>query len=130
MYVENGILRLAVDKQKLEGQFEPKPPQNEELKRVELKNNAPIEPTVKNSWIYNKYFKDYKGVQENQEEEILLTKEQLREKRIKQYVEYVNARKRAAQVKSTKMLFSNNSVQQIDINTSQNNAKLNRLFRF
>jgi hypothetical protein len=138
MYVENGILRLGVDKQKLEGLVPNNsmqnnmnnPNQKQEVKRVELKNNAPVEPSVKNSWIYNKYFKDYKGVQENKEDEIPLTKEQIREKKIKQYIEYVNARKRAAQVKSTKMLFSNNSVQQIDINTSQNNAKLNRLFRF
>ena len=134
MYVDNGILRFAVDKQKLEGHLPINSgsiQQNEEkVKRVELKNSAPVEPALKNSWIYNKYFKDYKGVQGVEQEQIPLTPEELREKKIRDYIEYVNARKRAAQVKSTKMLFSNNSVQQIDINTSQNNARLNRLFRF
>jgi len=132
MYVDNGILRFAVDKQKLEGQIQSnsEPVKEEKVKRVELKNSAPVEPALKNSWIYNKYFKDYKGVQGIEQEEIPLTPEELREKKRRDYIEYVNARKRAAQVKSTKMLFSNNSVQQIDINTSQNNARLNRLFRF
>lgn len=140
MYVENGVLRFAVDKQKLEGQLNINQVQTQvqtqninqekqQVKRVEIKN-SPVEPAVKNSWIYNKYFKNYKGEQDIQQEEIQLTPEELREKKIRDYIEYVNARKRAAQVKSTKMLFSNNSVEQIHINTSQNNAQLNRLFRF
>lgn len=149
MYVDNGILRLGVDKKKLEGlsannnqnasnvpnykqdpNYNQSPNYKQDIKRVELKNVEPVDPSVKNSWIYNKYFKDYKGDTGAAQEEIPLTPEELREKKIRDYIEYVNARKRAAQVKSTKMLFSNNSVQQIDINTSQNNAKLNRLFRF
>jgi hypothetical protein len=90
-------------------------------------SNEPLDPNVKNSWIYNKYFKNYKEDQQNISEERPLTKKEFDEKIIKEFLERRRAQKIAGQVKSTKLLFSNNN--QI-IYSSQNNNNLNKLFKF
>lgn len=89
--------------------------------------NEPVDPGVKNSWIYNKYFKNYKEEQQNSNEERPLTKKEFDEKIINDFLERKRAQKIAGQIKSTKLLFSNNN--QI-IYSSQNNNNLNKLFKF
>ena len=87
----------------------------------------PLDPRIKNSPVYNKYFKNYKDPNEIREPEIPLTREQLRAKIIRQYIESQEAKKRISQIKSKKMFYS---TQNISISNSQNPVNLNKLFMF
>ena len=84
-----------------------------------LQNAKPLEPQLKNSYIFNKYFKDYKDANNIQIEEpkrpqtIQEHNRMVFEERVKRMKE----RNRVAQIKSTKLLFENNS----NINVSKNN---------
>jgi hypothetical protein len=97
-------------------------------------NNQPnkklsVDPQVKNSAIYNKYFKNYKDPNEVKEEKIPKTREELRKMLIEENIKRVLAQKRLEQVKSRKMFF-NATGPQIPIYTSQNQPLLNKLFKF
>ena len=84
-----------------------------------LQNAKPLEPQLKNSYIFNKYFKDYKDANNIQIEEpkrpqtIQEHNRMVFEERVKRMKE----RNRVAQIKSTKLLFENTS----NINVSKNN---------
>ena len=95
-----------------------------------IKYQDPVNHEVKNSWIYNKYFKDYKGEGVIEEPEILLTREELQKKVINDYIERIKAKQRISQIKPKKMMFSNNNTMIPDIYASQNNAHMNQLFKF
>ena len=83
-------------------------------------NSKPLEPEVKNSYIFNKYFKDYKDTNNN-----IQIDEPKRPQTIEEYnrmvfderVKRMKERNRVAQIKSTKLLFENNST----IYVSKNN---------
>jgi len=92
-------------------------------------NYLPLDPQVKNSAIYNKYFKNYKDPNEIKMPQVPLTPQEQRVKLIKQYVEAQQAKKRIAQMKSKKMFYS---TQNIAISTPQQQApnNLNKLFMF
>jgi hypothetical protein len=70
------------------------------IKKISIPNE------VKNSAIYNKYFKDYKEEQQVQEVPIILTKEELKKHVIQQYVERINAQKRLSIIKPKTMFFN------------------------
>ncbi len=103
------------------------------LKKIQVKsNNQPpaqkavtFEPPVKNSYIYNKYFKDYAQPGAPVEPVVPLTPEQRKQKAIKDYFERVAERKRIEQFKSKKLLFNTNNIQ-----VSPNTGNLNKLFHF
>lgn len=87
-----------------------------------------MDPSVKNSAIYNKYFKNYKDPSYVEEPRIPLTPEQLKIKIIKDYIERVKAKRRIALIKPKKMLYS---TQNAGISSHrQNPANLNKLFSF
>ena len=92
-------------------------------------NYLPLDPQVKNSAIYNKYFKNYKDPNEIKMPQVPLTPQEQRVKLIKQYVEAQQAKKRIAQIKSKKMFYS---TQNIAISAPQQQApnNLNKLFMF
>ena len=82
-------------------------------------NSKPLEPQVKNSYIFNKYFKDYKDTNNIQIEEPRRpqTIEEHNRMVFEERVKRMKERNRVAQIKSTKLLFENNS----NINVSKNN---------
>jgi hypothetical protein len=86
----------------------------------------------KNSYIYNKLFKDYKepSLIQNEEPLIPLTKNELIKQLIINKVNAINERNRIAQIKSTKLLFNNNNNRNIIINSNPNPNGMNRLFNF
>jgi hypothetical protein len=87
-----------------------------------------VDPRVKNSAIYNKYFKSYKDPNYVEPPKIPLTPEQLKIQLIKDYVERIKAKRRIAQIKPKKMLYS---TQNIAISVPQyNSPNLNKLFSF
>ena len=101
------------------------PPQNS--KPVQITKQEHIEPAVKHSYIYNKYFKDYQdAVPVEPEVRVPKTKEEyfkmLREERMRQIAE----KRRVSQIKSTKMLFTTNTGAQGNVQSSKNTlGKLN-----
>ena len=92
-------------------------------------NNGRIEPDVKHSYIYNKYFKNYSG--ENPDiivPRIPKTREEYRQMLLEDAVNRQRAQQNATIVKSTKMLYTNtNNNTFAPTNVNRNN--LNRLFR-
>ncbi len=91
--------------------------------------NMSIDPQVKNSAIYNKYFKNYKDPTEVKEVQMPKTREELRQLLIEENIKRVLAQKRLEQIKSRKMFF-NMTGPQIPIYASQNQVSLNKLFKF
>jgi hypothetical protein len=95
-----------------------------------------IHPQInKNSYIYNKYFKDYKDPNQVQNE--VPTRPLTRRELIKQIIisraNAINERNRIAEIKSTKLLFNNNNNRNIVINSSRlihNPNAMNHLFKF
>jgi len=102
--------------------------------RQQQYQQQPMQQVNKNSYIYNKFFKDYKDPNQNQyqdlEEQRPLTKKELINQIITNRINDINQRNRIAQIKSTKLLFNNNNRTDIVINSTQSREPLNRLFRF
>jgi len=88
----------------------------------------------KNSYIYNKYFKDYKDPNyvQYEEPERPLTKKELIKQLIINKINAINERNRIAEIKSTKLFFNNNNNRNIVINSTpiQNPSNMNHLFKF
>jgi hypothetical protein len=86
----------------------------------------------KNSYIYNKFFKDYKepSQPQNEEPQIPLTKKEFIKQLIINKVNAINERNRIAEIKSTKLLFNNNNNRNIIINSRNipNSNGMNHLF--
>ena len=104
---------------------------NKQQKKV-IVNNLP-QQINKNSYIYNKHFKNYKEPQLAQyiEEPIVpMTKKEFARQVIVNRINEINQRNRIAEIKSTKLMFNNNNNRNILINTMQNSNGLNHLFRY
>ena len=88
----------------------------------------------KSSYIYNKYFKDYKDPLQvkNEPPRRPLTKNELIKQLVINKVNAINERNRIAEIKSTKLLFNNNNNRNIVINSRYvpNHSGMNHLFRF
>jgi len=99
-----------------EPQYSQQPPK---LNSKPLQNSKPLEPQVKNSYIFNKYFKDYKDTNNIplDEPKRPQTIEEHNKMVFEERIRRINERNRIAQIKSTKILFENNST----INVSRNN---------
>lgn len=101
--------------------------------RQQQYQQQPMQQVDKNSYIYNKFFKDYKEPNQNQDQiwdQRPLTKKELINQIIINRIKDVNERNRIAQIKSTKLLFNNNNRRDIVINSMQSREPLNHLFRF
>jgi hypothetical protein len=92
------------------------------------KNSQKIEPQLKNSYIYNKYFKDFKDANVIEEPPKPMTREEYKQNLIKNLINRNRERKRIESIKSKKLLFTNdNNTITRNIYASKNN--LNHLFR-
>ena len=131
---KNGVLQqmqhqIVEEQQQYLPQQQHLPQQQYNVKKVE-QNQAPIDPSVKHSFIYNKYFKDYVDLYKP-EPEVLVPKsmeeyrQMVYELRLKQEEE----RKRISEIKSTKLMFttnkdSNNGKNPANIRPSKNNLRM------
>lgn len=95
------------------------------LKKTFNQNEEKIEPQVKHSYIFNKYFKSYKEPNAVAEPLKPMTREEYKRMVVEDLIKRKLAQQRIAQIKS-KMAFTNNNNQVIY--ASKNN--LNHLFRF
>ena len=85
----------------------------------------PLDPQVKNSHIYNKYFKDYKDPNAEYIEEVKVpqTVEEYNRMLLEDRIKRIQERNRVAQIKSTKLLFESNNTGNSSSNIS-NNGKI------
>ena len=69
--------------------------------------SAPLDPSVKHSYIYNKYFKDYSDPNSQKPEiKIPKTKEEYHQMLLENRIKAIEQKKRIEQIKSTKLLFT------------------------
>ena len=84
--------------------------------------NTPLDNSVKHSFIYNKYFKDYADAKPPEPEiRVPKTMEEYHQMLLEDKIKSIEERKRIAQIKSTKLLFTTNGV----INNNTNNGQTN-----
>jgi hypothetical protein len=82
--------------------------QKQSTKSVQIKNE-PLDPSVKHSYIYNKYFKDYQDAYSPVPEvKIPKTREEYLKMLVEEKLRKIEERKRISQIKSTKLLFTTN----------------------
>ena len=80
------------------------------------KNKEPLHPVVKHSYIFNKYFKDYKDTFDvsRPQPKVPKTLEEYKKMVLEERIRQINERKRIAEIKPKNLLFISNP------NTSQN----------
>ena len=120
LVVENGVLKHIQVKPNLNDQ-------NTQLQRHTQQQSNNVDPQMKNSYIFNKFFKDYKDQTIVEEPKPILTREEQKQAMIVDYIKRVNERKRIEQIKSKKLIFNTNN---INIAYKQNPISSNQLFRF
>ena len=126
---KNGVLQyMSVnpngennEQQTYNQQFQSQQPQTKIIK------GKPLEPQVKNSFIFNKYFKDYKDPNAEIVEEVKVpqTVEEYNRMVLEERIKRIQQRNRIAQIKSTKMLFENNNNNN-NVNASKNSLRMMR----
>jgi hypothetical protein len=101
--------------------------QEEQYSQQPIKGK-PLEPQVKNSQIYNKYFKDYKdpNAEYVQEVKVPQTVEEYNKMLLEDRIKRIQERNRIAQIKSTKLIFESNNTQinSGNIRVSKNNLRM------
>lgn len=102
--------------------------QYQKQKSQQNKNSQPIDPAVKHSYIYNKYFKDYTDMNiEKYEPRVPKTIEEYHKMLLDDKIKQIEHRKMIEQVKSKKMMFiseSGTSSNPRNIRTSKNNLRM------
>ena len=101
---------------------------NEQHQEEQPIKGKPLEPQVKNSQIYNKYFKDYKdpNAEYVQEVKVPQTVEEYNRMLLEDRIKRIQERNRIAQIKSTKLIFESNNTQinSGNIRVSKNNLRM------
>ena len=97
-------------------------------KQQQQPKGKPLEPQVKNSHIYNKYFKDYKDPNAEYIEEVKVpqTVQEYNRMILEDRIKRIQERNRIAQIKSTKLMFESNNTQVNtgNIRVSKNNLRM------
>lgn len=95
------------------------------------KPSVDSQPQEKNSYIFNKYFKDYRETNDTNIKEIRVPKtvEEYNKMILEDRIKYAQERNRIAQIKSTKMLYESNNgntsnVMNTPIRASKNNLRM------
>lgn len=130
----NGVLQSIVPKQQNEEYM-----QNEEYQynepnyqrqiqvRKTQNSEEPLDRSVKHSYIYNKYFKDYKDANLSKPEvRVPKTIEEYRKMILEDKIKKFEEIRRISKIKSTKLMFTSNSsnvVNPRNINASKNNLR-------
>ena len=74
---------------------------------VQKTQQEPLDPSVKHSYIYNKYFKDYQDAQPSAPQvRVPKTMEEYRQMLLDDKIKQIQQQKKIAEIKSTKLLFN------------------------
>ena len=122
---KNGVLQYMTTN----GNQDPEQRQYQQQQQQQPIKGKPLEPQVKNSQIYNKYFKDYKdpNAEYVQEVKVPQTIEEYNRMVLEERIKRIQERNRIAQIKSTKMLFESNNIpvnNTGNISASKNNLRM------
>ena len=96
-------------------------------KKVKFSNQEPIPQEVKNSAIYNKYFKTYNSIQPTIEVRRPKTMEEYKQMLLEDKIKRIQANRRIAMIKPKKLFFSRDSNPVINMSQPTN---LNKVFNF
>jgi hypothetical protein len=81
----------------------------------------PLDPSVKNSFIYNKYFKDYQDAQPSAPQvRVPKTIEEYKKMLLEDKIKAIEQKKRISEIKSTKLMFTTTPSNQINPSNSRN----------
>jgi hypothetical protein len=106
---------------------------NEDTTQQQKQQQKQLDPEVKNSYIFNKYFKDYKDPNAENVKEVRVpqTIEEYKQIVLEERIKRIQERNRIAQIKSTKLLFvqsnssiGNNNIISNPIRPSKNNLRM------
>lgn len=94
---------------------------------LNIVKEEPLDPNVKHSYIYNKYFKDYHDVNRNTPlVRVPKTMEEYKQMLLDDRIKAIEHRKRIAEIKSKKLFFTNNSsIQRNNTSTATNLRNMN-----
>jgi hypothetical protein len=107
------------------------PSQQIHKKKVNFgQQQQPIDPNLKNSYIYNKFFKDYKDPEYISQPKVPLSKQQIVKQILIDKVNRHNNQIRISQIKSTRLLFNANNNNIIRSSPFFNQNGSNHLFKF
>jgi hypothetical protein len=126
---QNGVLQSIVPKQQNEEYNEQN--YHQKIQVIKTQNSEePLAPSLKHSYIYNKYFKDYKDANLSKPEvRVPKTIEEYRKMVLEDKIKKIEEMRRISQIKSTKLMFTTNSsnasnvVNPRNINASKNNLR-------
>ena len=128
---KNGVLQyMSVNpnagNQEQQPQYSQKQQYSQQPQQTKVIKGKPLDPQVKNSAIFNKYFKDYKdpNAEPVQEVKVPQTMEEYRQMVLEERMRRIQERNRIAQIKSTKMLYESNNGN-IGSNNVRNNGNIN-----
>ena len=123
---KNGVLQYMTTNSNKEEE-NPQQYQYQQQQQQSIKGK-PLEPQLKNSHIYNKYFKDYKdpNAEYVQEVKVPQTIEEYNRMVLEERIKRIQERNRIAQIKSTNLLFESNNtpVNNGNIRASKNNLRM------
>ena len=104
----------------------PKPPQQNFPQQIK-KNNEPLDPNVKHSYIFNKYFKEYNdSYLETPVPRVPKTMEEYKQMLLDDKIKAIQHKKLLEKIKPKKMMFTVNpgmSLNPTNINASKNNLR-------
>ena len=115
---KSGVLQYISTTDNQEPYYDEKQPYNQQ----QQPKGKPLDPQVKNSHIYNKYFKDYKdpNVEYIEEVKVPQTIEEYNRMLLEDRIKRIQERNRVAQIKSTKLMFESNNNGNSSSNISNN----------
>jgi hypothetical protein len=88
---------------------------------VQKTQQEPLDPSVKHSYIFNKYFKDYQDAQPSAPKvRVPKTMQEYRQMLIEDKIKHIQQQKKIAEIKSTKLLFVSNPGNQNNPNNPRN----------
>lgn len=105
------------------------PTQTNQTKQIKI-SQQPLPQEIKNSAIYNKYFKTYNDIQPSIEIRRPQTIEEYKKMLLEDRIQRILAKKRIDQIKSKKLLFTRDNAPTISNINVSHPTNLNKLFNF
>jgi hypothetical protein len=95
---------------------------------IQVQKSEPLDPSVKHSYIYNKYFKDYQdSLPQAPQVRVPKTIEEYHQMLLEDKIKQIQQQKRISEIKSTKLMFTSNPGypgNPRNIQASRNNLKM------
>ena len=128
---KQGVLQFMTQNQEetqIQNNYNPNNFSQPRYQEQQNKNSQPIDPAVKHSYIYNKYFKDYTDMNiEKHGPRVPKTIEEYHKMLLEDKIKQIEHRKMIEQVKSKKMMFiseSGTSSNPRNVRASKNNLRM------